>query len=160
MWVSPSEVKRGKMDTLGRNAPKPYRDAIRSHTHKQAVVVTKTPTHSGASDLSLILLVRSTASMSMRILYLTCGGTLVVQGYMSMKTTPAQNLFSSSRYKAIWLIWDSSVYATNLSRSMHCEQREGRSRIKKLKSLMPPRCFNVYLTWLQLYDLKFLHNIL
>ncbi|TNN88426.1 hypothetical protein EYF80_001208 [Liparis tanakae] len=56
-----------------------------------------TSVHTAVTDLSLILLVRSTASMSMRILYLTCGGTLMVQGYMSMKTTPAQNLFSSSR---------------------------------------------------------------
>lgn len=78
------------------------------------------------TDLSLILLVRSTASMSMRILYLTCGGTLAVQGNMSKKTTPAQNLFSSSRYKAWWIIWDSSVWATNLSRLMHYDCEKGR----------------------------------
>lgn len=75
------------------------------------------------THLSFILLVRSTASMSMRILYLTCGGTLVVQGYMSAKTSPAQNLFFSSRCKAWWVICDSSVNAANLSRSRHYNRR-------------------------------------
>lgn len=89
----------------------------------QCIARSKTSEHTDATDLSLILFVRSTASMSMRILYLTCGGTLVVQGYMSMKTTPAQNLFSSSRYKAWWIIWDSSVYATNLSRLTHYREK-------------------------------------
>lgn len=53
--------------------------------------------------LSLILLVFSTTSMSIRILYLTWGGRELVQGYRSGNTTPAQNLFSSSRDRARWV---------------------------------------------------------
>lgn len=85
------------------------------------------PSFTVNTHLSFILLVRSTASMSMRILYLTCGGTLVVQGYMSAKTSPAQNLFFSSRCKAWWVICDSSVNAANLSRSRHYNRRRENS---------------------------------
>lgn len=53
--------------------------------------------------LSLILLVFSTTSMSIRILYFTWGGRELVQGYMSGNTTPAQNLFSSRRDRARWM---------------------------------------------------------
>lgn len=58
--------------------------------------------------LSLILLVFSTTSMSIRILYFTWVGRALVQGYMSGNTTPAQNLFSSSRDRARWVSWISS----------------------------------------------------
>lgn len=75
------------------------------------------------SDLSLTLLVRSTASMSIRILNLTCGGTVVVQGYIFTKTRPAQNLLSSNRSKARWVTVSSSGRATNLSRIKHWGQK-------------------------------------
>lgn len=132
-WLNPAEIHTCKVLRIksrktrhgkhSRTWTQERSSSKQTHLEFPSALLNKTIQLQLAADLSLILLVLSTASMSMRILYLTCAGTLVVQGYTSMKATPAQNLFSSSRCKAWRLIWDSSVYATNLSRSIHCEQQ-------------------------------------
>lgn len=68
---------------------------------------------------SLILLVLSTLSISMRILYFTCWGSSMLLGAISVKTMPAQNLLSSRSSNDLFISRTSVATGSSLSKLTH-----------------------------------------
>lgn len=91
--------------------------------NKLLLIVMNYNRNSTSQYRSLSLLVRVTSSMSIRILYVTCGGSSDEEVLGSRKTTPAQNCLSSSSSSALSISWPSVSSPSSLFWEKHCRRR-------------------------------------